>query len=312
MLLGSDSLVADTVERIRAGNWAAGSLRDTIADHARVFEKMEDPYLQARADDVREIGQRILLQLRPGLKESRQYPERCILVADSVGITDIAAVPAGRIAGIVCRQGTVLSHTAILAHALGIPAVVSLASMPVGLIEGCTMGVDGDDGRIYVNPSRTVIDAIEQRIADQQALSDRLTALHDLPAQTPDGVVLPLYANIGLDSDTDAARQSSAEGVGLIRTEYQFLLREAFPIEEEQYRSYREVLKAFAPKPVAIRTLDVGGDKILSYFPVVEENPFLGCRGIRFSLAHPEIFLIQLRACFGPTPASATCKCSFP
>jgi phosphotransferase system enzyme I (PtsP) len=289
-------LVADTVERIRAGNWAAGSLRDTIADHARVFEQMEDPYLQARADDVREIGQRILLQLQSGLKESRQYPERCILVADSVGITDIAAVPAGRLAGIVCRQGTVLSHTAILAHALGIPAVVSLASMPVGLIEGCTMGVDGDDGRIYVNPSRTVIDAIEQRIADQQALSDRLTALHDLPAQTPDGVVLPLYANIGLDSDTDAARQSSAEGVGLIRTEYQFLLREAFPIEEEQYRSYREVLKAFAPKPVAIRTLDVGGDKILSYFPVVEENPFLGCRGIRFSLAHPEIFLIQLRA----------------
>lgn len=296
MLLGSESLVADTVERIRAGNWAAGSLRDTIADHARVFEKMEDPYLQARADDVREIGQRILVQLQSGLKEARQYPERCILVADSVGITDIAAVPAGRLAGIVCRQGTVLSHTAILAHALGIPVVVSLASIPVGLIEGCTMAVDGDDGRIYVNPSRAVIDAIEQRIADQQALSDRLTGLRDLPAQTPDGVVLSLYANIGLDSDTDAARQSLAEGVGLIRTEYQFLLREAFPIEEEQYLSYREVLKAFAPKPVAIRTLDVGGDKILSYFPVVEDNPFLGCRGIRFSLAHPEIFLIQLRA----------------
>jgi phosphotransferase system enzyme I (PtsP) len=296
MLLGSDSLVADTVERIRAGNWAAGSLRDTIADHARVFEHMEDPYLQARADDVREIGQRILLQLQSGLKESRQYPERCILVADSVGITDIAAVPAGRLAGIVCRHGTVLSHTAILAHALGIPVVVSLASMPAGLIEGCTMAVDGDDGRIYVNPSRAVIDTIEQRIADQQALSDRLTGLRNLPAQTPDGVVLSLYANIGLDSDTDAARQSSAEGVGLIRTEYQFLLRDAFPIEEEQYRRYREVLKAFAPKPVTIRTLDVGGDKILSYFPVVEDNSFLGCRGIRFSLAHPEIFLIQLRA----------------
>jgi phosphotransferase system enzyme I (PtsP) len=291
-LLGSDSLVADTVERIRAGNWAAGSLRDTIADHARVFEHMEDPYLQARA----EIGQRILLQLQSGLKESRQYPERCILVADSVGITDIAAVPAGRLAGIVCRHGTVLSHTAILAHALGIPVVVSLASMPAGLIEGCTMAVDGDDGRIYVNPSRAVIDTIEQRIADQQALSDRLTGLRNLPAQTPDGVVLSLYANIGLDSDTDAARQSSAEGVGLIRTEYQFLLRDAFPIEEEQYRRYREVLKAFAPKPVTIRTLDVGGDKILSYFPVVEDNSFLGCRGIRFSLAHPEIFLIQLRA----------------
>ena len=296
MLLASDSLVTATLERIRAGNSAPGSWRDTVADHAQVFDQMEDSYLRGRGDDIREIGQRVLLHLRSAIDGSRKYPQRCILVADSVGITDIAAVPTGQLAGIVCKDGTALSHAAILAHALGVPAVVSLASLPVGLIEGCAMIVDGDEGRIYVNPSRSVIDSFEKPIRDQQILSSRLAALHDLPAQTLDGVSIPLYANIGFASDIDAVRQSAAQGVGLFRTEYQFLLRDAFPIEEEQYQIYSGILSAFAPDPVTIRTLDVGGDKILSYFPVVEENPFLGCRGIRFSLAHPEIFLIQLRA----------------
>ncbi len=295
-LLESDVLVPDSVERIRAGKWASEAWRETITHHARVFAQMEDPYLQARAEDIREIGQCILLHLQSGRNDSRPYPERCILVADSVGITDIGAVPAGRLSGIVSRRGSALSHAAVLARALGIPAVVSLASLPSGLIEGCTMVVDGDNGRVYVNPSRLAIDTFDRHICEQQALSDRLTALRDLPAKTPDGVRLPLYANIGLPADTDAARQSAAEGVGLFRTEYQFLLSEAFPIEEEQHQIYRQLLAAFAPKPVTIRTLDVGGDKILSYFPVVEDNPFLGCRGIRFSLDHPEIFLIQLRA----------------
>ena len=130
----------------------------------------------------------------------------------------------------------------------------------------------------------------------QKALSAALIKNRDLPAQTLDGVRLPLYANIGLDSDIDPARNSEAEGVGLYRTEYQFLLRDVFPVEEEQYQSYRQLLEGFAPRPVTIRTLDVGGDKILSYFPLEEDNPFLGIRGIRFSLAHPEIFMIQLRA----------------
>jgi phosphotransferase system enzyme I (PtsP) len=147
-----------------------------------------------------------------------------------------------------------------------------------------------------VNPSRAVTDAFERRIGDRQTLSFQPAALRDLPAQTPDGVAMPLYANLGSASDIDAVRQSAAEAVGPFRTEYRFLLREAFPIEEVQYEFYRDIPSAFAPKPVPIRTLDVGGDKILSNLLVVEKNPFLGCRGIRFSLAHPEIFLIRLRA----------------
>ena len=296
MLLGSDSLVADTLVRIRGGNWAPGAWRDTISEHARAFDRMEDPYLRSRGEDIRELGTRVLVQLQSGFEDSRPYPERCILVGDAVSIQDIASVPAGRLVGVVSHQGSAFSHTAVLANALGIPAVMSLSSLPVGLVEGTTIVVDGDEARIYVNPSRALRDAFEQKMDGQKALSAELMKSRDLPAQTVDGVRIPLYANIGLDSDIDLARNCEAEGVGLYRTDYQFLLRDAFPVEEEQYQSYRQLLEGFAPRPVTIRTLDVGGDKILSYFPLEEDNPFLGIRGIRFSLAHPEIFMIQLRA----------------
>jgi phosphotransferase system enzyme I (PtsP) len=295
-LLGSDDLVESTIERIRAGNWAPGAWRDTIGETARLFDQLDDPYLSARGQDIREIGECLLRHLRSEVKQPRPYPERCILVGDRVSITEIAAVPVGGLAGIVSRYGSALSHSAILARAMGIPAVVSLSSLPLGDLDGRTIAVDGDLGRIYVQPSHAVLDAFDRRISQQNTLIDRLKTLHDFPPETPDGFRLPLYANIGLVSDIESARASGADGVGLYRTEYQFLLGDAFPIEEEQYEVYRQLLQAFAPNPVTIRTLDVGGDKILPYFPVEEENPFLGCRGIRFSLAHPEIFMIQLRA----------------
>lgn len=296
MLLGSDSLLSDTIQRIRGGNWAAGAWRDTIVDRARIFDQMDDPYLRARAEDIRSIGRSVLVHLQSKVKESRTYPERCILVAETVTVTEIAAVPVERLAGIVCTHGSALSHAAVLARALGIPAVVSLLSLPISHLEGRTIIVDGDQGRIYVHPPHSTLEAFERRAAEQKAISGQLIGLRDLPAETLDGVRLPLYANIGLASDIETAWSSGAEGVGLYRTEYLFLLRESFPVEDEQYQIYRQLLEAFAPKPVTVRTLDVGGDKILRYFPVEEDNPFLGCRGIRFSLEHPEIFLIQLRA----------------
>ena len=296
MLLGNDGLVSDALARIRAGNWAPGAWRDTIAEHVKVFEHMEDPYLRAGAEDICAIGQRVLVQLQAEAKASRQYPQQCILVGDTVSITEIAAVPTGQLAGIACMHGSALSHTAVMARALGIPAVVSLAPLPIARLDGCELVVDGDQGRIYIEPSPTVRDAFRRLIGDEQVRSERLLALRDLPAETPDGFRLRLFANIGLVSDTVAARDCGAEGIGLDRTEYHFLLREAFPLEDEQYHIYRQVLEDFAPRPVTLRTLDAGGDKILPYFPVVEDNPFLGCRGIRFSLDHPEIFLIQLRA----------------
>jgi len=296
MLLKSDSLMADTLQRIRDGNWAPGAWRDTIAGHARLFEQMEDPYLCTRAEDIRAIGERVLIRLQAETEISRQYPERCILVGDTVSITDIAAVPVERFAGIVCRRGSALSHTAVLARALGIPAVVSLTALPLRRLDGVEVVVDGDHGRIYLRPAHTMLAAFQQRVRAAAALSAQLSTLRDLPAETPDGVRVPLYANIGLITEFTPALNSGAEGVGLYRTEFSFLMRDSFPVEDEQYSLYREVLESFAPRPVTLRTLDVGGDKILPYFPVQEDNPFLGCRGIRFTLDHPEIFLTQLRA----------------
>lgn len=296
MLLRGDLLVTDTVERLRAGNRASSAWQETINHYVRVFERMADAAFRAKADDIRELGQRVLLKLESGHNEARTYPERCILVADRVGINDIAAVPAGRLAGIVCRHGSALSHTAVLARALGVPAVVRLGSMPGRLIDGCTMAIDGDLGRVYVNPSPATVDKFEKAGIERRASAEAFAAQRGLPSRTPDDVSVPLLANIVLSSDLGAVLAGEADGIGLLRTEYQFLLHEGFPIEEEQYLHYCSVLKSLAPKPVTIRTLDVGGDKILSYFPVSEDNPMLGCRGIRFSLTHPEIFLIQLRA----------------
>ena len=305
MLLDDEGLVSATVDRIRAGSWALGAWRDAVTAHARAFEQMEDPYLRARAEDIYEIGHRLLAHLRSDVLASRQFPDRCILVGDTLGVSEIALVPGNRLAGIVCASGSVLSHTAVLARALGIPAVVSATSLPAGRLDGRAMIVDGNTGRIYIEPSARMREAFQQRLDRDTALNHRLSAMRDLAAETPDGVRLPLHANIGLLSDVPTALRNGAEGVGLYRTEYPFLLRDTFPVESEQFEIYRELLESFAPQSVTMRTLDVGGDKLLPYFPVAEANPSLGCRGIRFSLDHPEIFLIQLRAMLR---ASAACN----
>lgn len=296
MLLGAESLISDTVERIHAGNWARGALRDTIVEHARVFDQMEDPYLAARAEDIRNIGRRILIHLQGGARAPGHYPEQCILAGAEISVAEIAEVPRERLAGIICKSGSALSHTAILARALGIPAVMGLTDLSIGYLEDYRIAVDGDEGRVYINPSPAILAEFQQRIREEEAISIRLEALRDLPAETLDRVRMPLYVNLGLDTDDGPRLIEDIEGVGLYRTEYFFLTRESLPTEDEQYRLYRHLLESLAPKPVAIRTLDAGGDKALPYFPIEEANPFLGWRGIRVTLDHPEIFLTQLRA----------------
>jgi phosphotransferase system enzyme I (PtsP) len=257
---------------------------------------MDDRYLRARADDIREIGQYVLTHLQVRETVVVASPERCILVGDTLGLTHIAAIPAGCLAGLVSTRGSALSHMAVLARALGIPAVVSLAALPGSRLAGREMAVDGDEGRVYIQPSPTLLATFKRRIREVSLRSEQLAAMRDLPAETLDGTRVPLYANIGLPADIVSAGANGAEGIGLYRTEYSFLLSDALPDEEDQRIRYREVLAGFAPRPVTLRTLDVGGDKMLPYFPAEEDNPFLGCRGIRFSLDQPEIFLIQLRA----------------
>ncbi|MDX1653964.1 MAG: phosphoenolpyruvate--protein phosphotransferase, partial [Candidatus Competibacteraceae bacterium] len=297
MLLNEDdSLVQDSLGRIRAGQWAPGAWRDTIRDHARVFDGTEDSYLRTRGEDIRDLGRRVLVQLRARESPGEPLPEQTILVGEEISVAQIAQVPLERLAGIACLKGSALSHVAILARALGIPAVMRLGQWPVGYLEGCQAVVDGHQGRVFVEPSAALLKEYHRLKAQDVALTRQLERLRDLPAETPDGYRIPLTIKAGLTSDVGAARACGAQGVGLYRTEFIFMVRQSFPGEEEQRRLYREVLESFAPQPVTMRTLDVGGDKTLPYFPIREDNHFLGWRGMRLTLDHPEIFITQLKA----------------
>ncbi|MEN8168212.1 MAG: phosphoenolpyruvate--protein phosphotransferase [Pseudomonadota bacterium] len=296
MMLGSDSLIDNTVARIHRGNWAAGALRQTIEEHAKVFDAMEDVYLQERASDVRDLGRRILMHLQREPSGPVAYPDNTILVGEEVSAIQLAEVPLERLAGIVSAKGAGFSHVAILAHAMGIPAVMGVSNLPVGRVDGRFLIGDGYRGRIYISPPSSVKQEY-QRLADEdRELSEELQAVLALPSETTDGIEVPLFLNTGLISDMSSLGIDEAAGVGLYRTELPFMIRDRFPGETVQMANYRKVLETFAPRPVTIRTLDIGGDKPLPYFPITESNPFLGWRGIRISLDHPEIFLTQVRA----------------
>jgi phosphotransferase system enzyme I (PtsP) len=296
MILSGDSLVTDTIDAIEAGNWAP-ALRATVQRHARVFDEMDDAYLRERAADLRDIGRRLLMHLQDsGPRDQEPIAPGTVLAGDDLTATNLAEAPAGHLVGVISARGTGSSHVAILAQAMGIPAVMGVRDLPVGRIDGEEVVVDGYQGRVYVRPSPTVKKEFQRLASEEAELSQGLNELRNLPAETVDGRRIPLFANTGLASDILPSLQSGAEGIGLYRTEVPYLVRERFPSEDEQTDLYRRVLESFAPRPVTLRTLDIGGDKPLDYFPIDEENPFLGWRGIRITLDHPEIFMTQLRA----------------
>ncbi|MBK1692183.1 phosphoenolpyruvate--protein phosphotransferase [Ectothiorhodospira mobilis] len=312
MMLGSDSLVNGTVERIRGGSWAPAALRDTVRESTRNFEDMDDPYLRERASDVRDIGRRILMRLQSHVRDPEEFPGRTILVGEDVTATQLAEVPSERLAGVVSSRGTGSSHVAILARAMGIPAVMGVSDLPVGRLEGREIVVDGYRGSLYIQPSPELLEEFRHLQEEERELADGLRALAQEPAVTKDGHEVPVYANSGLLADIAPSIQSGADGIGLYRTEVPFMIRERFPGEDEQTEIYREILQSFDPRPVTLRTLDVGGDKSLPYFPVSEDNPFLGWRGIRITLDHPEIFLTQLRAMLRASQGLSNLNILFP
>jgi phosphotransferase system enzyme I (PtsP) len=296
LMLESDTLIDGTLARIRAGNWAPGALRETIAEHARVFDAMDDPYLRERGSDVRDLGRCILMRLQNLTAAPVKYPLQTILVGEEISAMQIADVPRERLAGVISTTGSGSSHVAILARGMGVPAVMGVSDLPVGRVEGRELVADGYRGRIYVAPGQAVRAEYQRLAEDDRALSDELQTLKDLPAETTDGYQIPLYLNTGLVSEHRPMGIEESAGVGLYRTELPFIVRDSFPGEAAQMSNYRTVLELFAPRPVTIRTLDIGGDKPLPYFPMHEANPFLGWRGIRITLDHPEIFLTQVRA----------------
>ncbi|MGI9327480.1 MAG: phosphoenolpyruvate--protein phosphotransferase [Pseudomonadales bacterium] len=295
-MLDDNAISGDVRKRIQKGQWAQGALRSVIREHVRRFEDMSDSYLRERGADVRDLGLRVLAYLQDIRQRKVHFPLDTILVADEVTPTMLTSIPAERLAGIVSLRGSSSSHVAILARALGIPAVMGAVDLPLLNMDAEKVVVDGYYGEVIVHPSAQRIADYAHLLREEADFSLELDALKDLPCETQDGWRVRLWVNIGLTGDISRSLDRGAEGIGLFRTEIPFMSQDRFPSEEEQRVVYREHMAAFEPRPVTMRTLDIGGDKALSYFPIAEENPFLGWRGIRVTLDHPEIFLVQVRA----------------
>jgi phosphotransferase system enzyme I (PtsP) len=296
LMLDSPELVDTVIQHIHQGNWAPGALREAIETHAQRFDRMEDEYLRERATDIRALGARILSHLQDTAVRPEDSPPDCILIGRQISAIDIGFVPPGRLRGVISAEGSPLAHAAIVARALGIPAVVGLTEFPVAALDNQEIIVDGYSGHVHLRPDPALRQEVAARIEHERELNDALSALHGLPARTTDGLDVTLYTNIGFADDMVQTAAGDSAGIGLFRSELPFMLYERFPSESEQVSLYRQALEAFAPRPVTLRTLDAGGDKPLPYLNTAEPNPALGWRGIRLTLDHPEIFLTQLRA----------------
>ncbi len=297
MMLDGESLWAEAERVIRGGLWAPAGLRESILAHVRQFQDMDDPYLAERATDIRDLGRRILVKLdRHDDEGPREYPQHTILAGHEVSAAQIAEVPQERLAGIVSMRGSGSSHVAILARALGIPTVMGASDLPIARLEGKELIIDGYLGWVFVQPDDDIKEEFVRLEREERELTEQLQELKHLPTVTTDGRKVSVLANTGLQAEVSPALIEVADGLGLYRTEMPFQVRDRFPGEDEQLQIYRRPMEAFAPAPCILRTLDIGGDKTLPYFSVQEDNPFLGWRGIRVTLDHPEIFLTQVRA----------------
>ncbi|NVJ48955.1 MAG: phosphoenolpyruvate--protein phosphotransferase [Gammaproteobacteria bacterium] len=295
-VLDEKGLQRDVIREIDMGHWAPGALRRAVEQHTRIFETMEDPYFRERATDLVDLARRVLVHLEDDKTARPKLKRQAILVAEEITAGLLAELPTEKIKGMISMRGSPTSHAAILAKALGIPAVCGLDNVPINRFEGQEIILDGYKGDIFLSPNEGLRKQYQQLIKEDVLISRDLEQYNSAPALTTDGFHLPLLVNAGLIADFEKSVDVGADGVGLYRTEIPFLMREQFPGEEEQVRIYRAALEAFKGKSVTFRTLDIGGDKQLSYFPIQEDNPFLGWRGIRVTLDHPEIFLVQIRA----------------
>lgn len=276
---------------------AEAAWADAVEETAVSFQNLDDPYFQARAVDVRDVGNRVLRHLLgaelPSLLAERPY----ILVAVDLTPSDTAQLDPRQVLGICTELGGTTSHSAILASALGIPAVVGVGKLLAGIEDSEMLGLDGRTGQLWLNPDEEQIARLQAARDVWQTEQQAAKAASQAMAHTADGLRIEVAANIGGPHDVDVALSYGAEGVGLFRTEFLFLDRAEAPGEAEQVAAYRRVVAGLGKRPLIIRTLDVGGDKPLPYLDLgQEENPFLGWRGIRFCLDKPEIFMPQLRA----------------
>ncbi len=296
-MLDDQALGAEVKARIEDGNWAQGALRQVVMQYVGHFQMMEDVYLRERASDIIDLGTRVLAHLQGhDTPPEYEFPDDTILVSEELTPAMLGEVPPEKLRGLVSVKGSSNSHVAILARAMGIPTVMGVVDVPYAQLHMLELIVDGYRGHIYSSPSDELREQYQAIYDEEQALQKDLEGLRNQPAETLDGHRIPLWVNTGLITDAVRSLERGAEGVGLYRTEVPFMMKDRFPSESEQQKIYHQQLQTFAPNPVTMRTLDIGGDKALTYFPINEANPFLGWRGIRVTLDHPEIFLVQVRA----------------
>lgn len=300
LLILEDRGLQDKVRgRIRSGEGAAQAVWEVARGYIDAFRKLEDAYLRERAADVRDVAQRLLQHLREEgpAPETLTFEEPTLVVAEDLTPSQFVRLLQPNLAGIVLARGGRNSHTAILSRSAGIPAVVGLESDLPGVKPGQPMILDGNAGLVYFSPPEAVVREYERLAEDGSRLSAELQSHVGEPCVSRDGRPLLLLGNAALLSDIPKILAGGGQGVGLYRTEFPFLIRSAFPDEDEQVQIYEKILQALEGRPATLRTLDVGGDKTLPYLPLPrEDNPHLGWRSIRVSLEMEEPFRIQIRA----------------
>ena len=294
-LLNDPMLRKDLKQQIQKGDRADWALRQVVESYSDRFAKMSDEYMSERAQDIRELGQRLLYFLHNTENETYQIEKPIILVVRELTASILASIDKDKLLAVVSMEGAANSHAAILSRAMGVPSVMG-ANINARDTIGQLGIVDGYSGEIFISPTPQLLNEYQKLAREEQELTVEVSKDARKPAVTTDGVQVDILLNAGLSADTNIAINQGVDGVGLYRTEFSFLLQHRFPSEEEQTQHYQRVLTAYANKRVVMRTLDIGGDKPLPYLPIDEDNPFLGWRGIRFTLDHPDIFLMQIRA----------------
>lgn len=276
--------------------WAVQIVTDRFLE---IFKSMENDYIRERAADLRDVSNRLLRNLLGISTQSlSEITENVILVADDLTPSDTAQLDRDKVVGIVTNIGGKTSHSAIMARSMEIPAVVGLQDIVEKIKAGDFIIVDGNEGKIFVNPAEDLIHSYKEKQLSYEAQRQELKKLVNQPSITPDEVQVELVANIGNPQDALVAVNNGAEGIGLYRTEFLYMGRDELPSEEEQFEAYKAVTVMFGKEhPVVIRSLDIGGDKALPYLDMPKEmNPFLGYRAIRLCLDRTDIFRTQLRA----------------
>jgi phosphocarrier protein FPr len=296
-LLEDPELLETADSAIAKGKSAAYAWKQTYTHQAEQLAQLQNELLAARANDLRDVGGRVLRILTGVAEETTIYPENCILLAEDLTPSDTTTMDRGRVLGFCTVGGGATSHVSILARSMDIPAIAGVEPRILDLPNGTPVILDGSKGILRLNPSLEEMDAIRQRQARLKTRRRRELASAHEAAITRDGHRVEVVANIGSKADAEKAIPMGTEGVGLLRSELVFMDRATAPTEEEQTNLYRSVAQILGDRPLIIRTLDVGGDKPLPYLPIPhEENPFLGERGVRIGFDRPEILRTQLRA----------------